>query len=339
MRNRHPGALLLAAAVLAGVMQLLDVVVVVLVRIFGAGVAFPGDAHAAGADLLWVAVLASLMALVVVAGAAAGSAWWLARSRGPAFVAFGVAIVPMAGLVAILPWLNPLVFDTTCSICDAITYDAAPGPVGYRAVRIVLAAMTMACLAGALAAACSSATTRRIRAVARPVRRRPGVVTVACGALTALGTCAAVLSVTTLLIALAARKHVYRGGFEPLPVDERALIATVAGVAAFYAVGTLRQAGQLRRGQGGAALLTLSGLGLAIGTVLVTLSLLTTPRGGVVPSGWWVLVDPPGLREVHGAAAWAALAALLVALITVPWPGSMRWVAHPSPDQVSDRFP
>ncbi|WP_069162665.1 hypothetical protein [Nocardia altamirensis] len=333
LRRVTPGAVLLVAVALAGVTVALDVVVVALVHFGGAAVAFPGDTRYRGdVEFLWGVTVPALVAPVVFAAVIAALVPWLARTRGPALVALGAATVPLVGMLALLhTGLYPLMLDTTCSICDAITYDAAPGPPGYRAVRSILLALLAVCLVGAVVAASSSATTRRVRALATSTDRPPSTVSVVGMAMTVLGVCAAALSLTLILIAATARKHTYRSGFVPLPTDERAVVFMVAGLAAVFAAGTLWHAWLWRHGRGAAAaMLTLSGLGLVAGSVLVTMFLLMTPKGGVVPSGWWVEVDPPWLREVHGTVAWAALAALLVAVITVLRPATLRWVARPN---------
>ncbi|MFG1793302.1 hypothetical protein [Nocardia sp. NPDC049149] len=333
LRGVTPGAVLRVAVALAGMTVALDVVVVALVHFGGSAVAFPGDKRYRGeVEFFWATTVLALVMLLVYAAVIAALVPWLARTRGPALVALGAATVPLVGMLVLLQTgLYPLMLDTTCSICDAITYDAAPGPPGYRVVRSILLALMAVCLVGAVVAASSSATTRRIRTVATSTDRPPSTVRVAGMAMTVLGVCAAALSVTLIVIATTARKHTYRSGFVPLPSDERAGVFVVAGLAAVFAAGTLWQAWLWRHGRGAAAaMLTLSGLGLVAGSVLVTMFLLMTPKGGVVPSGWWVEVDPPWLREVHGAVAWVALAALLVAVSTVLWPATLRWVARPN---------
>ncbi|RDI50115.1 hypothetical protein [Nocardia mexicana] len=329
-RRAMPGQVLLVATACAGLTLLLDLAALVGVWVGGTAVAFPGDRYRAGAELLLPWTVNSLAALVVFTALLGAAAWWVHRTRGPGLVALGMTVLPLLTAVSLLQWgLYPLMYETTCRGCDAITYQRASGPTGYPEVRAALLALTALFLVAAVVAACSPATTHRIRTAATPVNRRPSTADVAGTALTALAACAAVLAVTTALIGATARKHTYRSGFVPLPADERAVALVAAGLTAAVAAGTLWYARRLRQGRGGASMLTLAGLGSVGWSVLVTVMLISTPKGGVVPSGWWVEVDPPWVREVHGTFAWAALIALIPAVATVLWPATLRWLRNP----------
>ncbi|WP_280269956.1 hypothetical protein [Nocardia wallacei] len=339
LRGSGPGGVLLVAMAAAGLTLVLDVAALIRVRLGGPAAAFPGDTYGGDAELLWPWTVTALTALAVFAAVLGVLAWWLTRTRGPALVALGLTALPLLGVALVLQVVSPLMYDTTCSICDAVTYRRASGPTGYPPARATLLALTAVGIVAAVAAACSPATTRRIRATATPTDRPPHTATptdqpphtatVAGYALTAFAACAASLSVTTALIAATARKHTYSRGFVPLPADERAVGFAAAGLTLAVAAGTLWYARRLRQGRGGAAMLTLSGLGTAGWPVLAIALLISTPKGGVVPSGWWVEANPPWVREVHGLFAWAAVAALIPAVLTVLWPPTLRWMTRP----------
>ncbi|GAB4588324.1 hypothetical protein [Nocardia sp. IFM 10818] len=333
----------LAAAnvLLAGVLLLVDLATVVLVWRGGVPVAFPGEPHAAGAEVTFVwasAGGAPLVAAYLAALAAAVTPSMLLarrfdRMRGAGLVWLGVALLPLAGALALLQWsLYPLFLDTTCGICDAITYEAAPGPGWYRPARIALMALLTLCFMGAVALACSPAMTRRLHAAAAPVPRRPGAATVAAIGLTVLAVCATLLAATVVPIATTAQQHQRTG--ELVRVDSGTQIMTyvVAVLAVVFAMGTLRQAQALWRGNAAAApMLTLSGLSLLLWSGLLGMLLLLTPKGGILPTGWRVEVDPSWLPEVHGAVVCAALAALAVAGVALLWPTTLSWITRPDP--------
>ncbi|MFC9997690.1 hypothetical protein [Nocardia sp. NPDC127526] len=326
---------------LAGVLLLVDLAAVVLVWRGGLPVAYPGGRYGASdkAEFVWASAGGALLVavyLLALAAAVAPSvllARRFDRIKGAGLVWLGVALLPLAGALASLHWaLYPLILDTTCGICDAITYEAAPGPVWYRPVRMALMALLAACFLGAVALACSPGMTRRLHDTAPPVPRRPGAATVAAVGLTVLAGCATLLAATVVPIATTAQQHRRTG--ELVRVDSGTQIMTyvVAVLAVVFAMGTLRQAQALWRGNAAAApMLTLSGLSLLLWSGLLGMLLLLTPKGGILPTGWRVEVDPSWLPEVHGVVVCAALAALAVAGVALLWPTTLSWIIRPDP--------
>ncbi len=330
----------LAAAnvVLAGVLLTVDLVAVILVWRGGMAVAFPGAGHSAvrvrfvwasGGGALGVAAYVGALAAVVAPSVL------LARRfddiRGVTLIWLGVVAVPLAGALALLNWvLYPLVLDTTCGSCDAIVYEAAPGPIWYRPARTAVLALLAICLAAAVALACSPTMTRRLRAGTTPVPRRPGAATVAAAGLAVLAVCATLLAATVVPIATSAQEYERTGELVPVDDGTQVMAYVVAVLAVVFAMGTFRQAQALWRGRAAAApMLTLSGLSLLLWAGLLGMLLLLTPKGGILPTGWRVEVDPSWLPEVHGVTVCAALAALAVAGVALLWPTTLSWITRP----------